>query len=151
MDDDARRRTFRTPGWDRTVDIEAGRHVMAGEMSAHTGVGVTALAAPSFRVETELIAAQPAVLGESTTDMGLKRWNIGDFSNLAQAVEVPAGYKLLFTSGLVGQRKDGTLPETPSEQCTQVRFVWLAFNHSSGGKTPRTPSVGGCTRASNGC
>ena len=103
---------------------------MAGEMSAHTGVGVTALAAPSFRVETELIAAQPAVLGESTTDMGLKRWNIGDFSNLAQAVEVPAGYKLLFTSGLVGQRKDGTLPETPSEQCTQVRFVWLAFNHS---------------------
>lgn len=98
---------------------------MAGEMSAHTGVGVTALAAPSFRVETELIAAQPsAVLGEST-DVGLKRWNVGDFPNLAQAVEVPAGYRLLFTSGLVGQRKDGTLPENPSEQCIQVRFVLL--------------------------
>jgi hypothetical protein len=31
---------------------------MTGCMSAHTGVGVRALAAPEFRVETELIAAQ---------------------------------------------------------------------------------------------
>ena len=54
-------RTFRTPGWDRTDDIEAGRVAMAGAMSAHTGVGVTALAAPEYAVEIELNAAQAVV------------------------------------------------------------------------------------------
>ena len=34
---------------------------MAGAMSAHTGVGVTALAAPEYAVEIELNAAQAVV------------------------------------------------------------------------------------------
>ena len=33
---------FRCPGWDRSLDIEAGRVAMDGAMSAHTGVGVSA-------------------------------------------------------------------------------------------------------------
>jgi len=45
-------------------------------------------------------------------------------SNVAHAVEVPAGARLLFTNGQVGTRVDGTTPQTTAEQA-QVVFARL--------------------------
>ena len=114
---------------------------MAGSMSAHTGVGVRALAASQFGVgvETEMIAAQPvaaAATAGAAPRGGLKRWGpAGDF---AQAVEVPPTARLLFSSGIVGKRSDGTLPDSAADQCDQVYGAspaggWNASSSSSRG------------------
>eukprot|EP01044_Picomonas_judraskeda_P009169 COSAG03_NODE_1098_length_4823_cov_2.610711_5_plen_428_part_00 len=113
-----KRRTFRTPAWDRSVDIEAGRLAMDGVMSAHTGVGVTALASPDFLVETELIAARPQT--QRTHGGHVQRWGKTGWGS-AQAVEVPPNARLIFTAGVVGKLADGfTLPDTAAEQCAQA-------------------------------
>lgn len=58
----------------------------------------------------------------------LKTHVLGDLyrhsSNVAHAVEVPAGARLLFTNGQVGTRADGTTPPTTAEQA-QVVFARL--------------------------
>ena len=93
---------------------------MASAMSAHTGVGVSSLAAPDYRVEVELIAAKSRPAGGAAVaapEQRLRRWGA---DNLAQAVEVPAAARLLFTAGLVGTRKDGSLPDSAADQCKQV-------------------------------
>lgn len=54
----------------------------------------------------------------------LKTHVLGDIyrhsSNVAHAVEVPAGARLLFTNGQVGTRPDGTTPATTAEQAEVV-------------------------------
>lgn len=58
----------------------------------------------------------------------LKTHVLGDLyrhsSNVAHAVEVPAGARLLFTNGQVGTRAGGTTPPTTAEQA-QVVFARL--------------------------
>jgi enamine deaminase RidA (YjgF/YER057c/UK114 family) len=117
-EDCVKRRTFRTPSWDRTADIEAGRAAMAGEMSCHTGVGVRCLAADEFLAETELYAAQPLAAGTAPAT-ALKKWNpagIAEIPGIVHAVEVPPTATMLYTRGCVGKRADGTIPETAAEQ-----------------------------------
>ena len=41
-------------------------------------------------------------------------------SNVAHGVEVPPGARLLFTNGQTGTRRDGTTPETTTEQAEVV-------------------------------
>ncbi len=116
--DVVKRRTFRTPNWDRSTDIEAGRVAMDGAMSAHTGIGVTALASPDFLVETELIAAHPQPV--STQPNVVRRWGNTSWGS-SQAVEVPPNARLVFTAGVVGKLADGlTLPDTAEDQCAQA-------------------------------
>jgi enamine deaminase RidA (YjgF/YER057c/UK114 family) len=122
--DAVKRRTFRTPGWDRSADIEAGRLAMDGAMSAHTGVGVTRLAAPEFLVETELVAARTVLTesdgGAAAAAGSVRRWGRTGWGS-AEAVEVPPGARLLFTAGVVGKLSDGiTLAPTAAEQCAHV-------------------------------
>ena len=122
--DCVKRRTFRTPAWDRTADIEAGRLAMAGEMSCHTGVGVRCLASEEFLVETELYAAQPLPAGTAPATT-VRKWNpdgIAEIPGIVHAVEVPPTASMLYTRGCVGKRADGTVPESAAEQ-SEVCFA----------------------------
>lgn len=53
-----------------------------------------------------------------------------------QAAEVPAGSRLLFISGQIPQRPDGTIPDAFEEQCEQV---WrnLFASLEAAGMTPK--------------
>ncbi|GGN78684.1 hypothetical protein GCM10010112_52680 [Actinoplanes lobatus] len=49
-----------------------------------------------------------------------------------QAAEVPSGSRLLFISGQIPQRPDGTVPEAFEEQCEQVWRNILASLEAAG-------------------
>jgi hypothetical protein len=149
--DCVKRRTFRTPTWDRNADIEAGRAAMAGEMSCHTGVGVRCLASEQFLMETELYAAQPLAAGTPPATT-LKKWNpdgIDQIPGIVHAVEVPPTATMLYTRGCVGKRTDGSIPKSAAEQSVVAFSNITTILEDAGMGKLATASCASCPRSTN--
>ena len=96
----------------RTASLEA----MGAALPASTGIGINM--GPGVLCEIEVIAAKKAPGPEAVI-----KWNpdtVVPHPAYWHVATVPSNCRLLFAAGQVGKRADGTVPESPSQQCKQA-------------------------------
>lgn len=58
--------------------------------------------------------------------------NPADRASFSSAVAVAAGTRLLYISGQVGRKEDGSIPDSPTEQCAQTWRNIMGILHGQG-------------------